>query len=166
MRHACSSQAGGHRVIRRHRFFIASAVSLLLCAATAYVAWVPDPFYRDPPPIRTLKRNRKSIMQYLDSIRAGRVPLRSDGKGYFVLDSFGDDVNRVESKDGCIVITFWFMPTDAIPQLVYSPSGFDGLPPLYKHADLSDSAHNNADGLTYFHREQVDGKWFYCVWDN
>jgi len=144
-------------VIRHRRLILTIALGVL--ALCWYVARVPDPFYRDPQPVRTLKRHREEIMRYLASIEQGRVRERNDGRGYFLLDTLADcDVSVVEKEGNCIVIAFAFMPTDAVPQLIYSPSGVSALPERYVQPGKY--------RITYFELKQLDDHWFYCLWDN
>lgn len=98
-----------------------------------YFIFIPDPFLRLPGSIRTLKRNQEAIETYIGSINAGRIPLREGQRGYFLLDVLARGGATYVQKDGdCVVITFEFMPTDAVPELIYSPRGSAGLPKRYQ----------------------------------
>ena len=122
-----------------------------------YVVLIPDPFYQDPLPVRILKRNRSRIEEYVESVEAGRVPLRESNQGYSVPDLLRGKGARYVEKDGdCVLITFSFLLTDPIPQLIYSPRGETGLPSMYK---------DNGRGLSFFEITKLDDNWFYCEWD-
>jgi hypothetical protein len=99
-----------------------------------YIATFPDPFHRLPGPVRVLKRNRARIEAYLESMDAGRIPLRKDGRGDCLLDVLAEaDATSVHIEDGCVVITFAtaFMADESVPILVHCPSGMAGLPERY-----------------------------------
>src|SRR5689334_158978 len=74
--------------------------------------------------IRCFEKHEAAIRTYVGNILNGRIA--ADGKGeYPVLDKLGEcDAYRVRKVDECVVITFRFMPTDAVPELWYSPKGF------------------------------------------
>ena len=122
------------------------------------ILWVKA---RPATPIELLKQHRAEIMRYIASIDAGKISLRDGDNGYYVLkclaDYNGDGPITVKREDGCIVITFAFMPTDHVPELIYSPSGRDSLPTFYKVKQA---------GITFWKLTQVDRNWFYCEWDN
>ncbi len=62
----------------------------------------------------------------------------------------------MEKKGDCFVVVFGFMPTDAVPELWFSPNGFDPLPP-----DLEALK----QGKRYFDWEQLSLQWGACHWD-
>jgi hypothetical protein len=96
---------------------------------------------------------------YISAIQTRQVGLRSRGSGYCLSECLAtNNATRVVAQDGCIVITFGFLPPDAVPQLIYSSTGFSGLPSFYKH--------QNAAGPAFFMRTPVDDKWSYCLWDD
>jgi hypothetical protein len=108
-------------------------------------------------PTRILLRNQQRIEDYVDSIYAGRVPLRDPNNGYqipgFLLEK---GVSYVRNEEGCVVITFSFMPTDPVPELIYSPAGIDGLPARFK---------SDPSKLSFFELKHITDRWFYCEWD-
>ena len=55
-----------------------------------------------------------------------------------------------------ILTVLGFMPTDAVPELWYSPKGFDPLPPGLEERKRTSS---------YFHWEQLAPNWGACHWD-
>lgn len=126
-----------------------------LLAASWYLLTVPDPFYRDPAPVRTLKRNRKEIAEYIESIKAGRVG-RKNGEYHLLQSLYRDGATHVRDDGKCIVITFAFLPTDAVPQLIYSPDGSQGLPKRYLLGGLD---------WSFFELQQLEENWFFCRWD-
>lgn len=122
-------------------------------------------YYAAPPPLRlwrmqnselnafaikTLDNNFQSASAYRSPAGVGKdVPIPR------FLD--GCDVHHISVTDGVVEITFTFMPTDAVPVLIYSPSGLKGLPPGYQKPGPT---------YSYFKQEKLDEHWFYCEWDN
>ena len=73
--------------------------------------------------------NEKEIRTYIANLQLGKIPNSPDGRGFLVLKVLGDNgATHVDQEGGYVVITFGFMPTDAVSQLWYSPSGFAPLP--------------------------------------
>jgi hypothetical protein len=130
----------------------------LTTALLLYLKTVPDPLYRDPAPVRALKRNRSRIDRYLESLQAGRVPKRSDGRGYYVLDVLLDhEASTVQVSEGCVIITFSAMPSDPVPELIFSPRGKNGLPLRYQLGD--------GGQVRFLEFRPIDELWYYCLWD-
>jgi hypothetical protein len=145
--------------IRIHVAVLAASAVLFVVAGGVflYCLVVSDPFFEGPHPVRTLRRHRSDIETYVESIYAGRIPERNGDKGYYILDVLGaNEVTYVRKVEGCIVITFAFMPTDAVPELIYSPLGQQGLPAEYRA---------NNGRWSFFQLTPIDEKWFYCLWD-
>jgi hypothetical protein len=113
---------------------------------------------RGNTPAEVFAKNESEIRQYVANLRAGKIPRSPDGRGFLVLKVLGDNgVTRVEQNANCTVITFGFMPTDAVPQLWYSPTGFSPLPvPLH---DLKGQS-------KVFTWRQLKDDWGFCEWDN
>src|SRR5207248_6956672 len=124
-----------------------------------YLVKVPDTLYLDYGPVRALKRNRANVDEYVRNLNLGRIPKREDGQGYYVLDvlgSFNARYVRIDSE--CVFITFAFLPTDAIPALIYSPKGMDGLPRGFKPETADD---DGQPPLRLYDFTQIDDNWFY-----
>jgi hypothetical protein len=139
------------------------AVALCVGGLSWYAMTVPDPFYAEPGPVRTLKRHRGRIDTYIENVYAGRIPARKGGQGYYVLDVLGEHGARyVRLEEGCVVITFEFMPTDAVPTLIYSPRGPAGLPDKYRPRGKRDDC---PPGWRVFAFTPIDDNWTYCLWD-
>jgi|SRR6185437_12010995 len=132
--------------------------ALLILSAT-FVAWyMGSHVLRGGRPAEVLSRNEKEIRQYIANIQLGKIPKKVDGRGFLVLKVLGDNgVRYVEQNGNCIVITFGFMPTDSVPQLWYSPSGFSPLPAPIQELKTRHKVFE-------WHRLQND--WGYCEWDN
>jgi hypothetical protein len=110
-----------------------------------------------PAPRRMLVRHRKEMDTYIASLYSGHIPLREDGKGYYLLDIMREyDVKTVVANEGCIVIEFASLPTDPVSVLMYSPRGKMGLPLRYLVPSPT---------WSYYALEPIDDLWFYCVWD-
>jgi hypothetical protein len=68
-------------------------------------------------------------------------------------------IKEAKKTSNCIEITFWFMPTDSVPLIIYCPTGIEGVPKKYRQGgDLPGS-------WRYWKFEKLDEKWFYCAWD-
>ena len=74
-----------------------------------------------------------------------------------MLDSGVKDVCR---QEGCVVIDFNFMPTDPVPELIYSPRGLGGVPGSYRSGIFA------GHKMPYWKFVSIDEHWFYCEWDN
>ena len=110
-----------------------------------------------PTPTEVFERNEADIRLYVSNIQAGKIPERASGNGYAILQVLADhDATYVQKDGNCVVITFAFMPTDAVPQLWYSPGGFDPLPQPF--AALT--THK------YFKWQRIRNDWAYCEWDD
>lgn len=113
---------------------------------------------RGSTPAEIFAENEKEIRQYVGNIQSGKIPKSPDGRGFLVLKVLGDaGVTRVDQNANCVVVTFGFMPTDAVPQLWYSPTGFSPVPTAVK--ELKTRA-------KYFKWRQLRDDWGYCEWDN
>jgi hypothetical protein len=109
-----------------------------------------------PAPIQVLQTHETRILEYIDSIRHGKIPRRDDGRGFAVLDVLVNaGATQVRTEDNCVVITFGFMPTDAVPELIYCADGFDPLPTV-----LLDRKRK-----AYFEMTTISPQWIYCRWD-
>lgn len=152
--------------VHRHKWLLVIAVgSLVFCVGALiwYVTTVPDPFYAEDEPVRTLKRNRERIDAYIENVYAGQIPKRADDQGYYVLDSLANHGARyVRVEQGCVVIYFACMPTDAVPTLIYSPQGQAGVPEEYKPAG---QRNNCPPKWEVFDFTPIDAHWTYCHWD-
>jgi hypothetical protein len=134
---------------------------VLLWIFVWYATHIPDPFYRDPGPVRALKRNRATIDAYIERLYAGKVS--RDHRSYAIPQCLIDqDARYVYQKGDCIVISFAFICVDAVPVLIYSPRGYEGLPEKYRPGwDASRGRPKYVFDFT-----QIDSNWFYCKWDS
>lgn len=113
---------------------------------------------RGNTPAEVLSKNEKEIRQYIADVQLGKFPKRADGRGFPVLNVLANNGARYVERNGdCIVITFGFMPTDPVPQLWYSPSGFSPVPLPIQHLKARHK-------LFVWHQLQSD--WGYCEWDD
>jgi hypothetical protein len=111
-----------------------------------------------------LKRNQTAFNAYVQRVIDGKVIRTgagttnpSYGMPQFMLNN---DVKQVEKQGDCIIITFWFMPTDCVPQFIFSPRGLDGVPEEYK------SGGPKGAKWPYWKFVPVDKNWYYCEWDS
>jgi hypothetical protein len=134
---------------------------LALAAGCAFAVY--DLMHLDYGPVRALRRNRAAVEEYVQNLYAGRIPERKDGQGYYVLDVLADyDARYVRIEGGCVFITFAFFPTDAIPALIYSPKGLEGLPPLFR-PDLVNSVDPS---MRLYDFRRIDDYWYYMRYDS
>jgi hypothetical protein len=109
-----------------------------------------------PDPVQIFREREAVLRKYVRQIDDGQIK-QVESCGYPIPQSLIDaGVKAVTTQDGCVVITFWFLPTDAVPELWYSPRGFDPLP-----KGLEERKREN-----YFESEQLTPDWFFCKWDN
>jgi hypothetical protein len=136
---------------------------LLNLTITVFVAMLVGLSFRigqrsaTPNEVLLFTDNRSAITDYVDRIITHDIPIREDGKGYYLLNILATaGLKSVQEENGCILFTFNSMPTDSVHQLVYSPKGFRGLPPLTIRRD-------KGRHLTHF--QHIEGFWFYLEWD-
>jgi hypothetical protein len=96
------------------------------------------------------------LHRYAERLQGGEI--RSiDGRGYDIPQFLIDHGARSVVKKGeCFVVIFGFLPTDAVPELWFSPSGFDPLPP---------ELNARKQGKGHFDCEQLSPQWAACHWD-
>jgi len=108
-------------------------------------------------PSRVFLKNEKSIRNYVARVQADKIPVGADG-GVLLLDVLAaHGATSVRKKGPCVVITFAFMPTDAVPELWYSPAGFEPLP---------DSLGALRAQSRSFKLTRIRDDWAYVEWDN
>ena len=109
--------------------------------------------------IAFFRHHRAMFDEYVGAVLAGKVASGSSGLAVtqVMLDNGLESVGR---KDGCVVLTFSFMPTDAVPELIYSARGLAGVPEMYK------SGKTEGQKLPYWKFVSIDEHWFYCEWDS
>lgn len=105
------------------------------------------------------KENREVFDSYVPRLERGEV--KSSKGGYALPQLFIDnDIKEAARGDGCIEITFWFMPTDAVPLFIYSPRGLEGVPEKYRNGGRA-----GCNKWAYWKFVAIDEHWFYCEWD-
>ena len=98
----------------------------------------------------------RELHRYAERLEAGNV-YHEPNRGYAIPQFLIDHGARyVVKKDECFVVVFGFMPTDAVPELWYSPKGFDHLPPGLEELKRKSG---------YFQWEQLSHHWSACHWD-
>jgi hypothetical protein len=106
-------------------------------------------------PKRIFRRYEPELRGYAHRLEAGEV-YSEEGRGYAIPPFLIDHGARYTTKEGdCFVISFGFMPTDAVPELWYCPKGFDPLPEA-----LADRKRHS-----YFQFVQLAPDWAECHWD-
>ena len=85
--------------------------------------------FREPSPVKAYRKHRDSILAYVASIHAGKIPLdKGVHGGYVLLDVlYPEGLTAVIPRDdGSIHFVFESMPFDSTPSLVYCPkTSFD-----------------------------------------
>jgi hypothetical protein len=136
---------------------LAALPIVLIVAGVRWIeSWPPNSLETR---VAFFRRHQTEFGAYVERIRDGKVA--SGASGYalpqFMIDN---DVKQANQENGCVVITFWFMPTDAVPNLIYAPHGVKEVPDDYK------SGGPEGAKWAYWKFLPIDDKWFYCEWDN
>jgi hypothetical protein len=106
-------------------------------------------------PARIFSSYHAELRQYIQQLESDDVH-SEEGQAYPIPPFLIDHGARYVRKEGdCFVIIFSFMPTDAVPELWYSPQGFEPLP-----QGLVDRK-----GRLYFRFQQLAPEWGECFWD-
>jgi hypothetical protein len=152
---------GGRRPMRS---FVSKAARTLAAslavAVLLYVAFRVGRWGGSPAEVSALRDNREDFTRCAERVLRGEGIQQDGAEGERLLNALQRaGVKGVRQEGGCVFFTFWFMPTDSIPELIYSPTGYGGLPTM---------AVNPAGGpshrhLTHF--EYIDQEWFYWAWD-
>lgn len=126
------------------------AVVLAFCAWSWLGQWRA---YDDPS--RVYARYNAEVVAYAHLWQSGK--LTANAQGEYALTRFLWDcgARHASQEGGCLVISFGFLPTDPVPELWFSPSGFDSLP-----AGISDRKKR-----AYFKFALLSPTWAECDWD-
>jgi hypothetical protein len=110
-------------------------------------------------PERIFRRYEQDLRTYVARLQAGGVRAVSDGKAdhEYAIPQFLIDrgATRVTWHDGRAIIQFFVGPVDAVPELWYSPNGFDA-------AEIE----QRRQRAGYFRWEQLAPDWAACYWDS
>lgn len=117
--------------------------------------WLHHQRMQDDPAL-VYRHYDRELHRYAERLVSGEV-YSEPNRGYAIPQFLIDHGARyVVKKDECFVVVFGFMPTDAVPELWYSPKGFDPLP-----AGLEVLKQHSG----YFHWEELSPNWGACFWD-
>jgi hypothetical protein len=117
--------------------------------------WLKHQWMQDNPP-SVYRYYQAELDRYAQRLQTGAVRY-VEGRGYGIPQFLIDHGARYVVKKGdCYVVIFGFMPTDAVPELWFSPDGFDPIP-----AELA----SVKNGKGYFHWKQLSAHWGACHWD-
>jgi len=137
-------------------------LAVTLAAATIIGGCCGLPFYwlqhqrMRNNPAAVYRHYQPELHRYAERLQAGEVH-SVEGRGYAIPQFLIDHGARyVVQKGDCFVVIFEFLPTDAVPELWFSPNGFDPLPP-----DLAALKQDKE----YFRWEQLSPQWGACHWD-
>jgi hypothetical protein len=107
-------------------------------------------------PALVYRHYERQLHSYAERLMAGAVYSEPD-YGYAIPQFLIDHGARyVRKQNDCFVVIFGFMPTDAVPELWYSPKGFAPLP-----TRLEELKRHSA----YFRWEELSPNWGACFWD-
>lgn len=107
-------------------------------------------------PAVVYRRYKRELHGYARQLEAGEV-YREPDRGYAMPQFLPDHGARfVVRKGDCFVVVFGFLPTDSVPELWYSPKGFDPLP-----SELEELRQTSS----YFRWVQLSPNWGACHWD-
>jgi hypothetical protein len=109
----------------------------------------------DRDPARVYRRYSSELHAYVARIQAGSVA--RDPRGEYAMPQFLIDrgATHARREGDCIVITFGFLPADAVPELWFSPTGFDPPP-----EGIAQRKHH-----PYFKFDVLSPAWAECDWD-
>jgi hypothetical protein len=109
--------------------------------------------YGDPS--RVYARHNAQLVEYTRHWQTGE--LKPDARGEYAMPRFLADCGATHARQegDCLVVTFGFLPTDAVPELWFSPSGFDTPP-----AGIADRKK-----CAYFRFALLSPTWAECDWD-
>lgn len=98
----------------------------------------------------------RELHEYAERLEAGEV--RKDARRGYAIPQFLIDhgARYVIKNEDCFVVVLGFMPTDPVPELWYSPKGFNPLPPRLEELKK---------GRGYFDWEELSPNWGACFWD-
>lgn len=149
-----SRETGGQMGLtsKRVRRVVILAVVLVLALAASWAVWNGR---TDRNPARVYRRYSSELAAYAERLRAGRVA--HDASGEYAMPRFLIErgATHARREGNCLVITFGFMPTDAVPELWYSPTGFDPLP-----GGIAERKRR-----AYFNFVPLSSNWAECDWD-
>ncbi len=141
--------------LRRILLVVLPAVAVLGSCGGLLGYWLRHLRMQDNP-AAVYRYYRPELHRYAERLQAGEVHSVA-GRGYGIPQFLIDHGARYVVKEGdCFVVVFGFMPTDAVPELWFSPRGFDPLPP-----DLEALKR----GKGYFRWEPLSPQWGACYWD-
>jgi hypothetical protein len=141
---------------------LCTIVVLLLAAVVAIGAccglplyWLRQPRMQDNPAV-LYRHYEPELQRYAERLQADEarsVEGREFGLPQFLIDH---GARYVVKNGDCFVVIFGFMPTDSVPELWFSPNGFDPLPPGLEELKRTSG---------YFRWEQLSPQWGACHWD-
>jgi hypothetical protein len=126
---------------------------LVCCGLPLY--WSHQQRMQDNP-ARVYRHYQSELHRYAERLQAGEVRY-VEGRGYALPQFLIDQGARYVIKiDDCFVVVFGFMPTDAVPELWFSPNGLNPRPRTLER---------RAHGKGHFEWEQLSPNWGACYWD-
>jgi hypothetical protein len=129
----------------------------VIAPLVGFAVWLLPSSDREDHPIPVFRKHELDIRDYAEKVRQGQVESRTGGWGGYPMPRWLVDngAKHTYLEEGCVVITFFFMPTGAIPELRYSPMGFDPFP----------KALEERKNRAFFRWQQIAADWGVCWWD-
>jgi hypothetical protein len=129
----------------------------VITPVVGFAVWLLPSGVREDHPIPVFRKHEAELREYAESVRTGKVESSTEGWGGYPMPQWlvDEGAKHTDLRDGCVVITFFFMPTDAIPELWYSPAGFDPMPKALQERKQK----------PFFRWEQLAPDWGVCWWD-
>jgi len=108
-------------------------------------------------PGAVFRHHGPELLDYGRRLTGGEVRY-VEGRGYALPQFLIDAGARYAVIEGdAFVVGFGFMPTDAVPELWFSPKGFEPWP-----TSLAERRRRNS----FFRFQQLAPNWGECYWDN
>jgi hypothetical protein len=127
--------------------FVVAAMSII--ALTRFFA---TKLTMAPKAVVAYRRGESDFDKAILAITSGKAELRADGQGFMIdppLRKRG--VSYVRQNNEFVVFSFESLPPDALPEIIYSPNGFQALRLPTDHAGQN----------LLVHLEQLRYQWFY-----
>jgi hypothetical protein len=125
------------------------------CCGLLPLYWLHHQRMQDDPAL-VYRYYERELHGYAQRLEAGEV-YSDPNRGYAIPPFLIDHGARyVVREGGCFVVVFGFLPPAAVPELWYSPQGFDPLPPGLEEVKRKSG---------YFRWESLSPHWGACHWD-
>jgi len=142
--------------VRSLMIFALPIAAVVFSCCRLPLAWLESQKIEDNPAL-VYRQYEPELQRYAERLQAGEVSSVA-GRGYDIPQFLIDRGAKSVRKDGnCFVIYFGFLPTESVPELWFSPGGFDPLPPGLVSRKKDEP---------YFLWEPLSPHWGACHWDS